>query len=212
MADQSIHNTDELFPPLMPEEYASLRESVRRYGPRSAVLLDQHGRTIDGRSLRRACEELGLDYPREVQEFQSDLERLQVIMTLNTSRRRWNGKKRRALVAAYLKLDPAINDNHLGQIVGISQNTVAAVRAELEATFQIEKLAQRRGQDGKQRPAKYRRIIANTAREQEIAQEAVTQLPPSCNGKIVDVTTAGRLVCAQQEAGDRGQGHRAALQ
>ena len=128
VADQTINNTDGLLPPLTPEEYASLRESVRLYGPRSPVLLDQDGHTIDGRNLLRACEELGLECPREVQEFQSDLERLQVALTLNTNRRRWNRKKRRDLVAAYLKLDPAINDNHLAQLIGISKNTVAAVR------------------------------------------------------------------------------------
>jgi hypothetical protein len=142
--------------------------------------------------LQRACDDLGLDYPREVQEFTSESERLQVIVTLNTNRRRWNRKKRRGVVAAYLKLDPAINDNHLGQIVGVSQNTVARVRTELETTFQIEKFDKRRGQDGKQRPAKYRRIIANNATEAEQAREVIKDLPPSCEGKLLDVTTAAR--------------------
>jgi site-specific DNA-methyltransferase (adenine-specific) len=167
------------------------------------VLFDQHGETIDGRYLQRACEELGLDYTREVQEFTSDLERLQVAVTVNSNGRRWNRKKRRELIARYLKTDPGINDNHLGQIVGTSKNTVAAVRAELESTRQIDKLPQRRGRDGKERPAKYRRIVANTTGELEKAKQIIGDLPDNCAGKLLDITTAKRRAARQQNKKER---------
>jgi hypothetical protein len=76
--------------------------------------------------------------------------------------------------------------------VVVAKNTVADQRRKLVATGQIDQLDKRRGRDGKLRPAKHRRIIANTPKEAEKAMEAIRVLPPSCAGKILDVGTATR--------------------
>ena len=181
-----------LLPDLPPGEYEALRESIRHYGVRVPLIVDQHGKIIDGWHRDRACRELGLYCPREVRHFHTDAERLQVAIALNSNRRHLTRNQRRELIATYLETDPRINDTHLGEIVGVSKNTVASVRAELERTRQIDKLPMRQGRDGKERPAKYRRIIANTAAETQKALAAIKNLPASPTDKILDVTTAGR--------------------
>ena len=187
---------EELLPPLPPNEYAALKESISRNGVRVPIIVDQHGNTIDGRHRDRACRELGMYCPREVRHFESDAERLEVAMTLNVSRRHLTRSQRRELISVYLTTDPRINDNHLGEIVGVSKNTVASVRHKLESTRQIDKLEQRRGRDGKDRPATYRRIMASTPKETEKAMAAITDLPAS--NKILDVTTASRRAAKQR--------------
>lgn len=179
-----------LIPPLPPGEYASLKKSISDMGVRVPIVVDQLGDIIDGYHRDRACRELQLDCPREVREFNSDVDRYEAALVLNCSRRHLNCKQRRELVAAYLKIDPAVNDSHLGEIVGCSKNTVAAVRGELEHARQIDRVEQRRGRDGKQRPAKYKRIIANNDREAGKALEMIKNMPPG--GKLMDVTTAAR--------------------
>ena len=154
------------------------------------ILVDQDGEIIDGWHRDLACRELGIHCPQEVRHFESDSERLQAAISLNANRRHLTCAQKRELIAALLKADPAMNDNHLGDIVGVSKNTVASVRNELESTRQIDKLEQRRGRDGKDRPAKYRRIMATTAKDTEKALAAINNLPPT--DKIFDVTTAAR--------------------
>jgi hypothetical protein len=155
-------------------------------------IVDPEGNVIDGNHRERACKELGVFCPREIREFSSDAEKLELAVSLNVKRRHFTGKQRRELIAAYLKVDPGINDRHLGDIIGVSKNTVADERRNLETTGQIDQLPQRLGRDGKLRPAKCRRIIANTSKEAEEAQNVIKDLPSSCGGKLVDVSTASR--------------------
>jgi len=122
-------------PPLSPDEYAMLKESIRRYGVRVPIVVDQAGKVIDGWYREKACRELGKCCPREVRYFDTDAERLQVAISLNSTRRHLNRQQRRELIATYLKCDPRINDSHLGEIIGVSKNTVATMRGELEATI-----------------------------------------------------------------------------
>ena len=179
-----------LLPDLPPAEYESLKQSISCCGVRVPIIVDQDGKIIDGWHRDRACNELGIHCPREIRHFDSDAERLEVAISLNTNRRHLTRAQKREIVASLLKTDPSINDNHLGEIVGVSKNTVASVREELESTRQIDKLEQRRGRDGKDRPATYRRIISSTPKEMEKALTAINNLPPS--NKILDVTTASR--------------------
>ena len=181
-----------LLPPLSDVEYEELKESIRRHKAVVPTIVDADGNIVDGEHRERACKELGIDCPQVIREFASDAEKIQLAIQLNVSRRHLTCKQRRELIALYLEVDPAINDRHLGDVVGVSKNTVAAERKRLEATGQIDQLPQRRGRDGNLRPAKYRQILANTAKEAEQAREIIKQLPPSCAGKLVDMKTAAR--------------------
>jgi site-specific DNA-methyltransferase (adenine-specific) len=177
---------------LPPAEYEALRESIRQHGVGVPSIWDEAGHLIDGANRERACKELGIACPQEIREFKSEAEKLQLTISLNVNRRHLTRTQKRELIAAYLKIDPEINDRHLGDIMKVSKNTVAAKRREMESTGQIDQLEHRMGRDGKLRPARHRRIIANTLKEAERAMEAIKHLPASCLGKILDATTAAR--------------------
>jgi site-specific DNA-methyltransferase (adenine-specific) len=157
------------------------------------TIVDAEGNIIDGWHRERACCELRIQCPREVREFASEAEKFELALTANCKRRQLNRKQKRKLIESYLKVDPAISDNTLAETIGgISKNTITQVRHRLERTRQIDKLTEFRGKDGKTRPRKYKRIIANNSRELTVAQVTIRQLPDSCDGKILDLTTASR--------------------
>jgi site-specific DNA-methyltransferase (adenine-specific) len=185
-------NIENILPPLTPDEYASLKESIRQFGVQVPIIVDKQGNIIDGKYRERARKELGINCTRVVRTFDSNAEKLQVAISLNCHRRHLKPSQRRELIATYLKTDPRINDTHLGEIIGVSKNTVNDVRKELERTRQIDKFNKLRGRDGKERPSTYKKIIANTPKEVETALRIIDHLPENCNGKTLDINTAKR--------------------
>jgi transposase-like protein len=199
----------QLFPAHTPERLAALRASVRERGVEVPVIRDQDGNLLDGWGRAAAAEEEGAPCPAEVREFRSEAEKYQLILALNCQRRQLSREDRRRLVAAYLTRDPEIADNYLAEIIGgVSKNTVAAVRRQLEAADQIGKFTALRGKDGRKRPVKYKKVLAGTPRELEKALAAIKDLPDSCAGKTLDTTTAARR--ARRNRGRAGREGRAA--
>lgn len=187
------HHRYQFMPPLLPEEYEALKASIAERGVEVPVIVDQDGETIDGFHRERGCGELGVFCPREVRQFETEADKLELALRLNCRRRQLNREQKRELVAAYLQRDPQIADNHLAEIIGgVSKNTVAEIRKKLETTCQIDKFETLRGMDGKDRPKKYKRIIANTAKEAETACRVIERLPVCFEGKTVDAFTAQR--------------------
>lgn len=181
-----------LLPALLPDEFASLKTSIAERGVDVPIIVDQDGNTIDGFHRQRACDELGIFCPREVRQFETETDKLETILRLNCGRRHLTQNQKRSIVKEYLLRDPQIADNFLAQIIGVSKNTVADVRCEMEATCQIDKFETLRGKDGKRRPVKYQKIIANTPKEAENALKLIADLPDNCAGNIIDLTTAKR--------------------
>lgn len=183
----------QILPPLVPDEFESLKASIAERSVEVPIIVDQNDKTIDGFHRWLACDQLGVPCPKEIRHFENEAEKFELVLRLNCRRRQLNRQQKRDLISAYLVSDPEIADNHLASLIGgISQNTVTDVRAELESTFQIEKLERHRGRDGKDRPTKYKRVVANTAKEAEAALSAISNLPENCGGKIIDCNTAKR--------------------
>ena len=193
----------QILPALTPAEYDALKASIRKRGVEVPIIVDQCGEIVDGFHRQKACDELGISCPTEVRRFDSEAERLELAVTANCQRRQLSRKQKRALIAAYLRRDPAIADNALAGLIGVSNNTVSSVRTELEATLQIAKLTQLRGRDGKIRRRKYARVLANIPAEVELALEVVNELPR--NGKTFDVMTAARRLRRQRQRTIRQQ-------
>ena len=181
-----------IFPDLMPAEYEALKASIAKRGVDVPTIVDEEGNIIDGWHRKRACDELGIFCPQEVRRFGSAQEKLELAVTVNAKRRQLNQQQKRALVAAYLKLDPSINDNWLAEMIGgMASITITKVRRQLEATLEISKLVKFRGRDGKDRPRNYSaRIVVNSENESEKAKDAIKDLPD--NGKTMDAATAAR--------------------
>jgi site-specific DNA-methyltransferase (adenine-specific) len=182
----------QILPDLLPQEYEALKASIAERGVDIPIIVDNKGNIIDGFHRQRACDELGIFCPQEVRQFATEAEKYGLVLRSNCRRRQLNRKQKEKLIEVYLLRDPQIADNSLGDLIGVSKNTVAKVRTHLVATRQIDKFEKLRGRDGKERPSKYKRIIANTPKEAETALAVIGDLPENCNGKMLDVTTAKR--------------------
>src|SRR5262249_32709187 len=72
-------------------------------------------------------------------------------LQLNCNRRQLSGKQKRTLIAGELRRSPELSDRYIASLIGASHCTVAAVRADLERTGQIDQLRGKLGKDGKHR-------------------------------------------------------------
>jgi hypothetical protein len=182
-----------LFGEHTPEQYAAVKASAAENGIQVATIRDEQGNLVDGFLRTAVADALGIPCPTEVRQFNSEAEKYELILTVNCQRRQLTQDEKRKLIAAYLICDPEINDNWLAETIGgVSKNTVADERRRLEETGQIARFTKLRGKDGKKRPARFKKIIANTRREVERALEIVKDLPANCAGKTVDLNTAKR--------------------
>ena len=200
--------TTNLLPDLNPWEYDALKESIRRWKVILPVVKDENGDIIDGYQRVRVCNELGItDYPVLTLAGLGDDEKRDHAYVLNLVRRRLSQKQMRELIAAELKRTPDLSDNWLAQILGTTDKTVAAVRQELIATSEIPKLNALRGKDGKYR--RVTRIVTNTPKEAERAQQALSQGIP----ELVEAMDSGRLSisAAAEVAGAEPEVQRAIL-
>jgi site-specific DNA-methyltransferase (adenine-specific) len=183
----------QILPPPAPEYLASLRASIAQRGVDEAIIVDENGEIVDGVQRATICDELGIFCPTQVRLFTSESEKFELALTRNCTRRQLGREDKKKLISVYLRVDPQISDHLLAQIIGgISSNNVAAVRAKLISVGDIREFKKLRGKDGRYRPHKYSKVFANTPNELLLAQEAIHNLPPSCDGKHLDVTTAQR--------------------
>jgi len=95
-----IMEQSQVMPPLSEEEYAALRNDIERNGILVSVVVDQHGRILDGHQRVKIANELGIDYPREVREVADDNEAQDLALTLNMVRRHLNREQKRVLIRA----------------------------------------------------------------------------------------------------------------
>ena len=88
-----VSNQVNIFLPKSPEEYASLRESIREWGLRHPILL-WHGLIFDGFHRLRACLELGIEPRFEV--LPDDSDPLEIVADMTTNGRNLNETARAA--------------------------------------------------------------------------------------------------------------------
>lgn len=185
-------------PDLTTWDYDALKESIRCWRVILPVV-KADGDLIDGRQRIRACKELNMiDYPVLNLYGLTEEEKRDHAYILNLVRRRLNQEQMRQLIAAELRRTPVLSDNWLAQILGTTDKTVAAVRAQLIATSEIPKLYALRGKDGKYR--RVTRIITNTARQDEMAQEAMRILGNDAPRRDWDLRLAQRKVKRVQKS------------
>ena len=149
-------NSYQFFPNLLHDDEQALRKSIKEVGILAAIVRDEDGNIIEGHQRKRIADELNIDCPEVVRHFVSEQEKCQFALMVNCARRHLTTTQKREVIGAYLKKDPEISNNWLGEIIGISVNTVLDEREKLESTLQIARLPKLRGKDGKKRTAKTR--------------------------------------------------------
>jgi hypothetical protein len=80
---------EQVVPPLSPEEFITLKNSIATFGLLTEILVDQDGRILDGHHRARACNDLGIDITSRMKviECDTDLERQTIALVTNTHRR-----------------------------------------------------------------------------------------------------------------------------
>lgn len=189
----------QLLPPLSEDEFAELVADIAEHGIEQAIVVDEHGVVIDGHHRQQIADELGIECPSVVRSGLSDEQKRSLALRLNLHRRHLSREQKRELVARSLKADPGLSDREHGRRTGVSKNTAAAIRGDLEEGGQIDHHATRIGADGVAQPAtKPKREPATTPNPEP---ETDTQ-PTVCDeceeesGDLTEVDGGGYFVCA----------------
>jgi hypothetical protein len=145
-------------PPLTYDQLQALRSNIAVNGVMVPILVDENKQIIDGYYRKTIADELDYDCPERVQRGLADEEKRTLARALNLARRQLTQEQRRHLIAGQLRETPNRSNRWIGKQLGVSHPTVAAVRAELEATGKICQLESTLGSDGKYRP---KRVFQN---------------------------------------------------
>lgn len=142
----------QVMPPLAPDERVELEASIRAHGVQVPISVSSDGVIVDGHHRDEIARRHGLHCPRVIVD--GDAAKLRgLAFSLNLHRRHLTREQKRAVVAKSIKADPQLSDREHGRRTGVSGNTAAAVRRDLESTAQVEQSNERVSGDGRVRPA-----------------------------------------------------------
>lgn len=124
-----------LFFPLAESEYEALRESIRRHGVQTPIVVGEQIACVDGRHRLLIAEELGLTEVPAVFliGLSAEVER-ELAIGLNAARRQLSRQQKKTLVEAELMRDAARSDRLIASVCGVAHTFVADVRRELVAS------------------------------------------------------------------------------
>lgn len=117
----------QVMPSLSVEQLAALEADVAERGVVVPVVVDQHGRIIDGHHRSEIAARLGLPCPTEVRHVTDDEDARQTALALNLARRHVTREQRRDLITQECAR-PQASDREIARRLGCSPSTVAAVR------------------------------------------------------------------------------------
>lgn len=120
-------------PELAPEQLDALRNDIAANGVLQPVVIDQHGRILDGNHRAAIAQELGLDYPTVIVTVQDDADAWDNAVTLNCARRHMTREQVRDVIGGEIRRRPDDSDRAIARRVGCSPSTVGSVRAEIRA-------------------------------------------------------------------------------
>lgn len=143
------------FPPLSPDEYRALHDSIEQHGIQVPILVDSDGVVVDGHHRKKIATELGIaEVPtRVLDRTYTETEKRTLALTLNLDRRHLTREERRAIVEASVKADPELSDREHAKRTGVSPTTVGSVRSALVERGDVSKLDTRTDSLGRQQPA-----------------------------------------------------------
>lgn len=121
----------QLLPPLSAEELSALEADVVVRGIVVPVVVDQHGRLLDGHHRRAIANRLGIPCPSEVRQVADDEDARQTALALNLSRRHLSREQRHDLITRECAARPLDSDRAIARRLGCSPSTVGAVRRPL---------------------------------------------------------------------------------
>lgn len=118
----------QFMPAQTPETIDALREDIREHGVQTPVVVDQHGRILDGNNRAMIADQLGIEYPIETVHVTDDDEAEDRAIALNLKRRTITQAQMRELISDQIERHPDMSDRAIAKRLGCSHPTVAAVR------------------------------------------------------------------------------------
>ena len=123
------------------EDDRTLLESIQRVGCLNPIIATENGDIVDGRRRWYSLKKLGeKDCLVIVVKIKAE-DKLALAIELNANRRQLTLEQKKQLVRKLLKWSPAYSARELGRIVVLSHNTAEAVKKEMLAAKEIEKVA-----------------------------------------------------------------------
>jgi ParB-like nuclease domain len=137
-----------LVPSLKPEEYESLKESIKQNGLWVPIIVNSQGVILDGHHRYKACQELGIKEPKTmIKDFSDKLQEQMFVIDSNLQRRQLNNFQRtelalksKSILEQIAKQNESLGgkgdrnltplgrvDEHIGQRAGVSRDTVRKV-------------------------------------------------------------------------------------
>lgn len=148
----------QVMPPLTADEYAELKEDIRRRGVMVPIEFDEDGNVLDGHHRLQICAELGItEYPKVIRAGLTEEQKRTHARKLNMARRQLNQEQRRLLIQEQLKETPERSDRQIARELGVSNPTVSKYRQEMENDGELLKFNSSIGADGKERPRQVER-------------------------------------------------------
>lgn len=118
----------QVMPPLSPDEYQELYDSIKSEGVHEPVHIDEDGVIIDGHHRSKIAKELGIPCPVITHDGLSESKKRSLAFTLNLKRRHLNREQRRALGLESLRLDPIASNREHSKRTGLSDKTIQDIR------------------------------------------------------------------------------------
>lgn len=173
----------QIMPSMTDEQYAELKEDIRRNGVLVPIEYDQHGNIIDGHHRMRAVAELhagghDVDVPPAItRTYQDEESKLRFIVSFNERRRHLTAKQRQELVFTLRKRGMTLKS--IGDMLQVSSTTIywdieGLTNAEKDELKQVVTQTS----DGRAFPQKYApRVTFSTGQAQlrDIQQQAINR-------------------------------------
>lgn len=139
-------------PPLAPDEYRALEDSILAHGVQVPIVVDENGTVIDGHHRQKITNHHGLPCPSVTKSGYTEAEKRTLALSLNIDRRHLNREQKRALIVESIKADPQLSNREHAKRTGTTDPTVGTVRKELEDSGEVQKFSTSIGADGKTYP------------------------------------------------------------
>ena len=120
--------------PLLADEKEALKAGLLKDGLLSDLVIDQHNDLLDGHHRLEICKQLDI-MPRFRTVTTNDP--VNWIKGFQKARRNLDRAEMRQLIAEQVKATPQLSDRAIGKIVGVHNETVAAVRTELVKSGEV---------------------------------------------------------------------------
>lgn len=197
----------QVMPPLSAEEYAELKEDIRRRGVMVPIEYDENGNVLDGHHRLQICTELGItDFPKVIRAGMTEEEKRMHARKLNMARRHLNQEQRRELIREQLQETPEKSDRQIATLLGTSQPTVSKQRQDMEKSGELKRFISSIGADGKERPRQVERkpvsVFNPTPREERAVKtpEVVERMAETGKSALTASREVNREAKAERKA------------